>query len=188
MFAFPPSSTALSPCTLPAPGALLSPPPLLLPRSGLLLRTLRLLLLPGLLRTLFLPLLGPLLLGLLDPLLPRLLLRLRLLSLPLRGLLGALSLTLLDSPLLRLLSGLSTPLFRLVLPFLSACPRLFLLPTLLLFSLAPFFILPVLLRVRREHHPEKQEQGSGAGSSNELHDNRLRWVRYSVCTRTAKPV
>lgn len=91
---------------------------------------------------------------------------------------------------LRLLSGLSAPLLRLVLLLRCACLRplrlplralllcgwlrAVLLPPLLLFGLAPFFILPVLLRVRRDNRPEKQEQGSSTRSSNELHRNHLR--------------
>ena len=118
---------------------------------------------------------------------------LRLLDLPLRLLMG------LSAPLLRwvLLSALSLLLLRLLWLslldprlLLSACLRLLrlslralllcgwqstlLLPTLLLFRLALFFVLLVVLRVRRDNRPEKQQQGSGTGSSNELHSNRLR--------------
>jgi hypothetical protein len=190
MIAFPPLSATLLPCTVPLPGALLLPSPLLLPRGCLLPRTLRLLLLPGLLGGLCLLLLRPLLLSLLlDPLLLRLrllslllgplLLRLRLLSRLLRGLLGPL--------LLRLLSGLCALLRLLLLSARLRCLRLSLralllcrwpralgLLTLLLFRrIALFFPLLVLLRVCRDNRPEKQKQGSGTGSSNELHSNGL---------------
>jgi len=192
MLAFPPLSTTLLPCTMPLPATLLQPSPLLLPRDCLLLRTVRLLLLPGLLGTLSLLLLRPLLLSLLDPLLLWLLLQLRLLLPLLPGLLGALSLllllSLLDPLLLWWLSGLSVPRLRLVLLLLSAClrslrlslrvlllcgrRRALLLPTLLLFRLALFLVLLVVLRVRRDTRPEKQKQGCGTGSSNELHSHR----------------
>ena len=42
-------------------------------------------------------------------------------------------------------------------------------PALLLFWLALLLIVPVLLRVPRDSGPEKQQQSSGAHSSNELH-------------------
>jgi hypothetical protein len=41
----------------------------------------------------------------------------------------------------------------------------------LLFGLALFFVLLVVLRVCWDHRPEKQKQGSGAAGSNELHGN-----------------
>ena len=164
MLAFPPMSTALLPCAIPLPAALPRPSPLPLPRDCLLLRTLRLLWLPGLLGTLFLLLLRPLLLGLLDPLL---LLR------PL--LLGLLDLLLLLRPLLL---GLLDPLLllRLSLRALLLCrrPRTLLLPILLPFGLALLFVLLAVLRVRRDTRPEKQKQGSGTGRSKELHSCRLR--------------
>ena len=191
---FPVLRTTLLPCTVFLPAALLYPSPLLLPRGGLLPRTLRLPLLQSRLGTLRLLLLGlwprsllgppllrllllllsalsllllrPLRLRLLSPLLPWLLsglcaLRLRLLLLllsALRLLLRLLLLRLLSPLLLRLLSGLCALRLRLL--------------TLLLFRLALFFVLLVVLRVRRDNHPEKQKQGSGTGSSNDLHSNR----------------
>jgi hypothetical protein len=142
-----------------------------LPRDCLLLRTLRLLLLLVLLGTLSRLLLWPLLLSPLDP-------------------------------LLRLLSRLSVPLLPLVLLLLPACLRLLrlslrmllclrrralLLPPLLPFKLA-FFVLLVVLRVRRDKHPEKQTQGSGAGSANELHsDGSSVNVAISACMQTTSP-
>jgi hypothetical protein len=125
-----------------------------LPRDRLLLGTARQLLLPGLLGTL-----SPLLL---DPLL---LLR------PLLLLLGPL---LLLRPLLLLLGSL---LLRLVLLGLRALllgtlRRTFLLPTLLILSLALLFGLLAALRVRRDNRPEKQAQGSGTGRPSELHSHR----------------
>ena len=141
---------------------------LLLDPLLLLLRLLSLLLDPLLLR-----------LRLLSLLLGPLLLRLRLLSRLLRGLLGPL--------LLRLLSGLCALLRLLLLSARLRCLRLSLralllcrwpralgLLTLLLFRrIALFFPLLVLLRVCRDNRPEKQKQGSGTGSSNELHSNGL---------------
>ena len=119
----------------------------------------RLLLLPGLLGTLFrLLLLRPLLLGLLDP-------------------------------LLRLLSGLSVPFLRFVLRLLFAClgtlglslrtllpcgrRRGLLLPFLLSCRLALFFVLLLVLRVRRDERSDKQKQSSGPESSSKLHSNVL---------------
>ena len=67
-------------------------------------------------------------------------------------------------------------LLRLSLGALLLCGRrrTLRLPGLLLFRLAPIFFLLVVLRVRRDNRPEKQIQGSGTGSSNEFHGNRLR--------------
>jgi hypothetical protein len=104
------------------------------------------------------------LLGLLDPLL----------------LLRPLLLSLLDPLLLLrpLLLGLLDPLLLLGLSLrvllLCSWPRILLLPILLLFGPALLFVLLVVLRVRRDTRPEKQKQGSGTGSSKELHSSRLR--------------
>jgi hypothetical protein len=148
--------------TVPLPGAMLCPSPLLLPRHRLLLCALRLLLLPGLLGTLCLRLLRPLplrlgrlrvllwlrLLGallllwlLLTRLLRPLLLRLRRLRvLLLLRLLGALLLWLL---LPRLLGPLLLRLGRLRVLLLR------LLGALLLWLLLPRLLGPLLLRLRR---------------------------------------
>jgi len=64
-------------------------------------------------------------------------------------------------------------------------PRL--LGPLLRFRLALFFLLLVVLRVRRDNRPEEQKQGSGTGSSNILHSNRLLQIRDGVGTQTASP-
>jgi hypothetical protein len=105
-------------------------------------------------------------------------------------LLGLLLLRLLGPLLLLLLSGLSAPLLRLIPLWLFPSPllllRLFLRalllcgwrrsllpPALLLFRLALFFVLPVLLRVRGDNRPEKQKQNSGICNSTELHSNCL---------------
>ena len=140
-------------CTMPLPGAVLGPSPLLLPRDGLLLGALRLLaLLLGRLGTLCL-LLGPLLLRLLGPLLlllrllGPLLLLLRLLS-PLLLLLRLLSSLLL---LLRLLSPLLLPLRLLgpLLLLLRLLSSLLLLLRLLSPLLLPLRLLgPLLLLLR----------------------------------------
>ncbi len=181
----------LLPTVTPLPAALLQPTPPLLPLDGLLLCTARLLLLlnltGGLLRLLRLRLLPPTLFGLLalwwllqiqllPPLLPRLF-----------GTLFRLSRSsLLDSLLLRLLSGLSVPFLRLVLLFRSAGRRLLrrtlrmllllcrwrrtlMLFALLLLGLAPFFVLLVALRMRSNCRSEQQKQGSRSDRSNELH-------------------
>ena len=174
---------------------MLLPSPLLLPRGCLLLRTLRLLLLPGLLGTLCLRLLRPLplrlgrlrvllwlrLLGallllwlLLTRLLRPLLLRLRRLRvLLLLRLLGALLLWLL---LPRLLGPLLLRLGRLRVLLL-----LRLLGTLLLRLLSRSCVLLLRLlvlllsarqsRVRRDNRPDKQKQGGGARCSNQLHSD-----------------
>jgi len=181
--------------TVPLPGAMLCPSPLLLPRHRLLLCALRLLLLPGLLGTLCLRLLRPLplrlgrlrvllwlrLLGallllwlLLTRLLRPLLLRLRRLRvLLLLRLLGALLLWLL---LPRLLGPLLLRLGRLRVLLL-----LRLLGTLLLRLLSRSCVLLLRLlvlllsarqsRVRRDNRPDKQKQGGGARCSNQLHSD-----------------
>ena len=182
MLAGPVLRTILLQRTMSLPGAVSCPSPLLLPRDGLLLGTLRLLLLPGLLR-----LLGPLLLlllRLLSPLLLLLLLRLLspLLLLLLLGLLGPLLLLLwlrLLGPLLLLLfllrllgSLLLLLLLRLLGPLLRLLLLLLLLlrwPTLLPLRLA--FLL-IALRVRRVNRPEEHKQGSSTDNSNKLHANR----------------
>ena len=171
-----------------------------MPRDCLQLRALRLLLLPdllGTLRPLLLRLLGSLplpllLLSLLGPLLLRLLL-LRLLD-PL--LLRLLLPRLLGSLLLRLLSRLSMALLGLVL--MSACLRLLrlslrallwrglFLPTLLPFRFALSFVPLVVLRERGDHCPEKQNKGSGTGSSNNLHSILLSKRQHRACTQTTK--
>ena len=140
-----------------------------MPRDRLLLGALRLLSLPGLLVRLCLLLSRPLLLSLLSPLLLRLLgtlSPLRLLSLlgPLRLLSGLCA---------RLLLGACLRLLRLHVRALLLCGwlRTLLLPALLLLGLALFFVLLVLLRVRRDNRPEKQKQADGTGSSNELQGN-----------------
>jgi hypothetical protein len=120
-------------------------------------------------------LLGPLDLLLLVPLLllrllsPRLPLRLLLLRLLLG--LGLLSRLLAARPLtLLLLSPLLLLLLRLPLrTLLLRGWRFPLAPALLPFWLALLFIVPVLLRVRGPSRPKKQQQSSGAHSSNELH-------------------
>jgi len=155
-------------------------PGLLLPRPLLHLRLLApllLLRLPGLL------LLWPLLhLRLLAPLLllrlPGLLLLRPLLRL---GFLPALLWLRLLCPLLRPLGRLRVLLFlrpclipRRLLPLrlrLCAWRRALGLLALLAFGFRLFLIL--VLRVRYDAGPEKQEKGRGAGSSNEMHDNRL---------------
>ena len=178
------------------PAAAVLPSCLRLPRSRLLLRSLRLLLLTGLLHRL-LPLrlltslLGRLMLRLLFGLVLRLLLP-GLLNrlLPLRHLLMSLLdllrfrclstlRVLLDwRPLLRLLCAGLRPLWlclgaRLL---LRACRwsglagwRGLLRPALLLFRLTLFLLL--VLCVCRDDHPEKQKRGRGAGSSNKLRHN-----------------
>ncbi len=173
MIACPASSTILLPGALPLPGALLCPSALLLPRDGLLPVAERLLLdltIPLLLLRPQALLLVPLpLLGLLDLLLvPLLLLGPLALLLLLLGL-RVLSRLLAVNPLaLLLLSAL--PLLLLPLrTLLSRGWRFPLSPALLLFWLALLFIVPVLLRVPRDSGPEKQQQSSGAHSSNELH-------------------
>ena len=142
--------------------------PLLLRLSGPLWR-LALLLLPALsllliLRLLLLILLDPLLLRLTGPLW-RLVLRL---------------LPALLSPLLILLLVLVSLLA--CLRWLGLFLRALLLPgrrcALLLPPLLPFgrilpFLLLVLLRVRRDYRPKKQNQASGTGSSNESHSSLL---------------
>ena len=244
MVACPVLRTTLLPGSVPLPGALRCPCLLLLPRDGLLLGTLGVLLLLRLLGSLLLWLLnGPcllllrllllrlsalrllllrlLLLRLLGPLLLRLwsgfcLLLLRLLLLRL----SALRLLLLRLLLLRLglWSGFCLLLRRLLLRRLSALCllrrrllgglgplslrllgglrvlllRLLLLlcrRSLLLFRrLALVFLLVASLRVRRDHRPEKQKQGSGTNSSNELHSNCLRKGCYWMCTQvTSRP-
>jgi len=143
MIACPVLSPILLKRAMPLPAAILCPSPLLLPGDRLLLGAL----------------------GLLLSLLLRVLLRLRLR--PLR--LGLLR------PLLRLLSGLRVRLLRLRLrplrlrllgPLLRLLSRLRVL--LLCGWRAPFFFL-----LGGYNRPEKQEQGGGAGNSNELHDNPL---------------
>jgi len=129
---------------------------LLLGALLLWLLLLLLLLRPLLLRLLLGPLL--LLLLLLGPLLLRLLLLLLLL------LLRPLLLWLLLGPLL-LLWLLGGRCVLLCLRLLSC--RLLCLRALL------FFVLPVVLRVRRDKHPKNQNHGSGTGGSNDLHRNRL---------------
>jgi hypothetical protein len=119
-------------------------------------------------------LLGPLLLWLLSALFPPLL-RLLLPLLPASFLL--LLLLLLIPLLLRLLGGSLAPLLLrlpLLLLLLGRWRRTLLSPTLPCFRLALFFLLPIMLRVRRDNRPEKQKQGSGTGCSNELHGNHLR--------------
>jgi hypothetical protein len=80
---------------------------------------------------------------------------------------------------LRLLGPLLLLLLWLLLPRL--------LGPLLRFRLALFFLLLVVLRVRRDNRPEEQKQGSGTGSSNILHSNRLPQIRNGVGTQTASP-
>jgi hypothetical protein len=142
-----------------------------LPRDRLLLCALRL--------RLSLCLLGTLSLLLRPPLLTRLLGTLPLL----------LWLSLLPPLLLGLLSGLPV-LLLLRLPLLFAClgplrlplrtlllcgwPRIFPLPTLMLFRPVLPFVLLVVLRVRRDNRSEKQKHGGGTSGSNELHNNHLR--------------
>ncbi|SPF50801.1 hypothetical protein SBA4_4520003 [Candidatus Sulfopaludibacter sp. SbA4] len=83
---------------------------------------------------------------------------------------GAVGLTLLwlgllGPLLLRLWSGL-----RALLLLLRLSLRALLLCALLLFRrLALIFLLLLVLRVRRDRRPEKQEERSGSGNSNELH-------------------
>jgi hypothetical protein len=130
------------------------------------------LLLPG---PLDLLLLGPLALLMLIPLLlirrlsPLLPLRLLLLRLLLG--LRLLSRLLAASPLvLLLLSSLLLLLLRLPLrTLLLRGWRFPLAPALLPFWLALLLIVALLLRVARDSGPEKQQQSSGAHSSNELH-------------------
>jgi hypothetical protein len=156
MLTFPPLSAILPECTVPLPAARLPPSLLLLPRHGLLPRTLRLLL--GRLPTLRLLRLRPLLL---SPLLPRLLSglsALRLLRLPL---------LLLIARLRRLRTSLRTLL-------LGGWRRTLLWPALLPFRPALFFVLVLWLRVRRDNRPEKQKQGRGTDSWRQSHSNRLR--------------
>jgi hypothetical protein len=171
MIACPASSTILLPGALPLPGTLLCPSALLLPGDGLLPVAERRLLdltvrlpLLGLLDPLLLvPLL---LLRLLNPLLPLRLLLLRLLSglRLLNRLLAASPFTLLLLPALLLLL-LRLPLRTLLLRGW----RFPLAPALLPFWLALLLIVALLLRVARDSGPEKQQQSSGAHSSNELH-------------------
>jgi len=73
---------------------------------------------------------------------------------------------------LLLLYVLCRLLVRLCLRALLLCgrPRSLLWLTLLLFRLL-FFLL--VLRVRRDNRPEKQNQGSGTGNSKEFHSDRL---------------
>jgi hypothetical protein len=86
--------------------------------------------------------------------------------------------------LLPWLSGLRALLGRLLLLMFLPCPRLslralvlrggrraWLRLALLRFGLALPFILLLVLRIRRDHHPEKQKQGSRTGNSNELHNH-----------------
>jgi hypothetical protein len=97
--------------------------------------------------------------------------------------------------LLRLLlpSLLCLMLLRLLLPrllgplLLCGWRRTLPLPTLLLFGLALFFLLLVVLRVCRDDRSAKQKQGSGTGSSNKLHRNRLLQGRRWICTQTTSP-
>jgi len=176
------------------PGPLLLRLLLLRLLSPLLLWLLSLRLLGPLLRLLLLRLLGRLLL--LRSLLLRLLLRLLgplllwLLLLRLLGpllLLRSLLLRLLGPLLLWLLSGLSVLLLlRLPLRLLSACLRLLRL-FLPRFRFALFFLLLVVLRVRRDNRPEKQKQGSATGSSNELHSNRPP-VSFTIGHARRRPV
>jgi len=181
--------------TVPLPGAMLCPSPLLLPRHRLLLCALRLLLLPGLLGTLCLRLLRPLplrlgrlrvllwlrLLGallllwlLLTRLLRPLLLRLRRLRvLLLLRLLGALLLWLL---LPRLLGPLLLRLRRLrvllLLRLLGALLlRLLSRSCVLLLRLLVLLLSARQSRVRRDNRPDKQKQGGGARCSNQLHSD-----------------
>jgi len=188
------------PAALLLPSPLLLPRDCLLPRTLrlllllALLGTLCLLLRPLLLSLLGLLLLRLLLMSLLSLLLLRLLLMsllsLLLLRLLLMGLLGLLLLRLLLMSLLGLLllrlllmSLLGLLVLRLLLMSLLGLLLLlrllgpFLLRALLLCGLllwlCLFFVLFFMLRVRRDNHPEKQKQGSGTGSSNKLHSNRL---------------
>jgi len=149
--------------TVPLPGAMLCPSPLLLPRHRLLLCALRLLLLPGLLGTLCLRLLRPLplRLGRLRVLLwLRLLGALLLLWLLLTRLLGPLLLRLGRLRVLLLLRLLGTLLLRLL---SRSCVLLLRLLVLLLSALQS--------RVRRDNRPDKQKQGGGARCSNQLHSD-----------------
>ncbi len=143
-------------------------------------------------------LLRPLLLSLLDALLRLLSALFLLLWLP--GLLGTLRLFLLSllvpplllrllpfSLLLWLLSALCV---LLLLRLLCTCLRSLLLcgwprALLLFFRFALFFVLLLVLRVRRNDCREEQKQGSGAGNSDDLHCSRSSG-RYWVCTTRAK--
>jgi hypothetical protein len=128
-------------------------------------------------------LLGPLLLWLLLPSLLGLLpLRLLLLSL-LGSLLLRLLLPRLLGPLLLrlLLVSLLGPLL------LCRWRRALPLPALLLFRLALFFALLVVLCIYRANRPKKQKQRSRTGSSNKSHNHRLLEGRYWMCTRTTNP-
>ena len=181
--------------TVPLPGAMLCPSPLLLPRHRLLLCALRLLLLPGLLGTLCLRLLRPLplrlgrlrvllwlrLLGallllwlLLTRLLRPLLLRLRRLRvLLLLRLLGALLLWLLLPRLLRaLLLRLGRLRVLLLLRLLGTLLlRLLSRSCVLLLRLLVLLLSALQSRVRRDNRPDKQKQGGGARCSNQLHSD-----------------
>ena len=157
---------------------------------------------PLLLRLLWRRLLCPLRLLLLPPLLLlrplrlRLLLRLlcplRLLLLPtlflLRPLRLRLLLRLLGSLLLRLWSALFLSLRRLALGTLLSCgwrdlfrPALLFLGFAAVFLLA-LFLLVVLLRVRRNVHPEKQKQRSSPNASNGSHHH-LRFIAIGAARR-----
>jgi hypothetical protein len=142
MLAVPLLRATLLPGSSPLEAALRRPGALLLPGDGLLPRTLRSLLLPGLLGSLclLLRLLNPLLLRLLGPLL---LLRLLGLLLPLLRLLGLLPLLRLLGPLL-LLRLLSPLLLRLLLLGLLGALSLLLLLLLLLRLLSPLLLLRLL--------------------------------------------
>jgi hypothetical protein len=180
--------------TVPLPGAMLCPSPLLLPRHRLLLCALRLLLLPGLLGTLCLRLLRPLplrlgrlrvllwlrLLGallllwlLLTRLLGPLLLRLGRLRVLLLRLLGALLLWLLLPRLLRaLLLRLGRLRVLLLLRLLGTLLlRLLSRSCVLLLRLLVLLLSALQSRVRRDNRPDKQKQGGGARCSNQLHSD-----------------
>jgi hypothetical protein len=190
MLAFPPLRTALLPRTTASPSTLRRPAPPLLPCDRLLLRTVRLLWLPGLLGPLsLLPLrllLDPLRLLVLEPGLLPLLLPGLLGTFPLvllRSLLDALLLLLLALRrccallLLRLLRLLFAGLRPLCLALRALLLGGWLRPLLLLplafFWLALFLTVLILLRVRGDNRPKKQTQGSGTGYSNELHRHHL---------------
>jgi hypothetical protein len=134
---------------------------LLLPALPLLLRLLLLRLLNTLLRRLSIPLWRLVLL-----LLP---------ALPLLLLLNLLGPLLLISLLVLLLLSARLRLLCLSLRVLLLCRwrRTFLLPAALPFDSTLFFVRLVLLCVHGHNRSEKQEQGGGTGSSNELHNNGL---------------